>query len=123
MSEPIKILPAIFFRTASGVEPVREWLRDLDKEDRILIGGDIKTVEFGWPIGMPTCRALSGRRGPAEVDLLAKLLLDAEPGVRRAAGVTLFQTFGDKVTYDPQAPAVEREESVRQLRALLARQQ
>jgi phage-related protein len=23
-----------------------------------LIGADIKTVEFGWPIGMPTCRPM-----------------------------------------------------------------
>jgi phage-related protein len=23
-----------------------------------LIGADIKTVEFGWPIGMPTCRLM-----------------------------------------------------------------
>jgi phage-related protein len=27
-------------------------------EDRKRIGGDIKTVEFGWPIGMPVCRSL-----------------------------------------------------------------
>lgn len=67
MSEPIKILPAVFFRSASGVEPVREWLRELDKNDRTIIGGDIKTVEFGWPIGMPTCRAITGRRGLWEV--------------------------------------------------------
>jgi phage-related protein len=29
-------------------------------EDRKRIGADIKTVEFGWPIGMPTCRPLGG---------------------------------------------------------------
>lgn len=23
-----------------------------------MIGADIKTVEFGWPIGMPTCRPM-----------------------------------------------------------------
>ncbi|MBJ7297381.1 MAG: type II toxin-antitoxin system RelE/ParE family toxin [Dolichospermum sp.] len=28
------------------------------KEERFLIGADIKTVEFGWPIGMPTCRPM-----------------------------------------------------------------
>lgn len=27
-------------------------------EDRKRIGEDIKTVEFGWPIGMPVCRPL-----------------------------------------------------------------
>ena len=29
-------------------------------EDRKLIGEDIKTVEFGWPVGMPACRSLGG---------------------------------------------------------------
>jgi phage-related protein len=27
--------------------------------DRKRIGEDIKTAEFGWPVGMPVCRALS----------------------------------------------------------------
>jgi hypothetical protein len=49
----------IFFRTAAGGEPVRDWLRSLDPvEDRKQIGVDIRTVEFGWPIGMPVCRPL-----------------------------------------------------------------
>lgn len=30
----------------------------MDAKDRRLIGEDIKTVEFGWPVGMPTCRAM-----------------------------------------------------------------
>jgi phage-related protein len=37
---------------------VREWLKGLTQEDRKCIGEDIKTVEFGWPIGMPVCRPL-----------------------------------------------------------------
>ena len=51
-------MPAVFYRSESGAEPVRDWLRSLDKQDRFRIGTDIKTVEFGWPIGMPTCRPL-----------------------------------------------------------------
>ncbi len=53
-----KRVPAIFFRTAAGGEPVREWLKRLTREDRRLVGYDIQTVEFGWPIGMPVCRPL-----------------------------------------------------------------
>jgi hypothetical protein len=34
MNDSLKILPARFFKTASGTEPVREWLKGLDKEDR-----------------------------------------------------------------------------------------
>ncbi len=53
-----KRIPAIFFRTEAGGEPVREWLKGLSPENRKRIGEDIKTVEFGWPIGMPVCRPL-----------------------------------------------------------------
>src|ERR1700681_1804609 len=56
-----KLVPAIFFRTEAGGEPVRDWLKGLPSpEDRKRIGADIKTVEFGWPIGMPVCRPLGG---------------------------------------------------------------
>lgn len=55
----LKKVEVIFFRTGAGGEPVREWLRSLSPiEDRKQIGVDIKTVEFGWPIGMPVCRPL-----------------------------------------------------------------
>jgi phage-related protein len=55
----MKRIHAVFFRTAAGGEPVRSWLKGLSPvEDRKLIGIDIQTVEFGWPIGMPTCRPL-----------------------------------------------------------------
>jgi phage-related protein len=53
-----KIIPAVFYSTETGAEPVREWLRGLDPEDRRIIGTDIRTVEFGWPIGMPVCRPI-----------------------------------------------------------------
>jgi phage-related protein len=55
-----KRVPAIFFRTAAGGEPVRDWLKALSPDDRKHIGEDVKTVEFGWPIGMPVCRSLGG---------------------------------------------------------------
>jgi phage-related protein len=58
MPEDPKKLPAAFYRTANGREPVREWLRGLAVEERKVIGQDIALVEYGWPIGMPTCRPL-----------------------------------------------------------------
>ena len=65
-----KRIPAIFFRTEAGREPVREWLRSLPySEDRKRIGQDIKTVEFGWPVGMPTCRPLGGGIYEVRTDL------------------------------------------------------
>lgn len=60
MSEQIKTISASFYRSAGGSEPVRDWLKEMDYEDRRIIGFDIATVEFGWPIGMPVCRPLGG---------------------------------------------------------------
>jgi len=51
-------IPVVFYRTAAGAEPVREWLRSLSAEDRRTIGTDLATVQVGWPIGMPLCRPL-----------------------------------------------------------------
>lgn len=51
-------LPAVFFRTETGREPAREWLQDLPKEERKVIGVDIMTVQFRWPLGMPLVRNL-----------------------------------------------------------------
>jgi phage-related protein len=49
-------LPAVFFRTETGRELVREWLQDLSKAERKIIGIDIMTVQFRWPLGMPLVR-------------------------------------------------------------------
>ena len=51
-------LEVVFYQTGSGNEPVREWLRGLSKADKRTIGSDIKTVQYGWPIGMPVVRKL-----------------------------------------------------------------
>ena len=53
-----KRVPLVFFRTNTGSEPVREWLLELPKADRRIVGAGLKELEFGWPIGMPLCRAL-----------------------------------------------------------------
>ena len=50
------ILSVVFFLTESGREPVREWLKNLDRADRKIIGEDIKLVQFRWPLGMPLIR-------------------------------------------------------------------
>ena len=42
----------------SGREPVRDWLLALGPEDRRTAGADIAKVEFGWPIGLPSCRPM-----------------------------------------------------------------
>lgn len=50
--------PSRFFRTAAGNEPVWEWLKSLPREERGLLGEDIKTIQFGWSLGMLLVRKL-----------------------------------------------------------------
>jgi len=59
------ILDVVFYKTEAGNEPVREWLKSLPREDRKTIGEDIKTAQYGWPLGMPLIRKLE--RGLWEV--------------------------------------------------------
>ena len=59
MDEREPILSVAFFRTETGHEPVREWLKSLSREERRIIGEDIKMVQFGWPLGMPLVRKLA----------------------------------------------------------------
>lgn len=54
----IPVLNVRFFASDSGVEPVRVWLKELSPIERKTIGEDIKTVQFGWPLGMPLVRSL-----------------------------------------------------------------
>ena len=57
MSKP-RPLPCVFFRSAAGNEPVREWLKDLPEGERKQIGADILAVQFGWPLGLPLVDSL-----------------------------------------------------------------
>ena len=65
MTDSLKPIPLVFWRSAAGREPVREWLTDLPRDDQRVIGRDMAKVQFGWPIGLPVCRPLG--RGLWEV--------------------------------------------------------
>ena len=56
----IPVLDINFYKTEQGNEPVREWLQQLSSADKKRIGEDIKTVQFGWPLGMPLVKHLDG---------------------------------------------------------------
>ncbi len=51
-------LPLIFYQTPAGNVPVRDWLRKLDRQDRLPIGQDIERVQYRFPVGMPLCRPM-----------------------------------------------------------------
>ena len=97
-----KIVPAVFYRTATGNEPVREWLRELDVEDRRIIGTDIRTVEFGWPIGMPVCSPMGNglfeERSTVMGKRAARVLFRIHEG-----GMVLLHGFIKKARKTPDA--------------------
>jgi phage-related protein len=75
------VLDVRFFRTDAGKEPVREWLKDLPAIERKTIGEDIKTVQFGWPLGMPLVRNLGGDIWEVRINLsnrIARILFALE---------------------------------------------
>lgn len=57
VERPLKV---VFFKTATGNEPVREWLKAMSKEDSKTIGADILTVQYAWPVGKPLVDNLGG---------------------------------------------------------------
>lgn len=69
MTEIPLVLNVRFYRTDAGNEPVREWLTDLPREHRRQVGTDIKTVQLGWPIGMPVVRKLDKELWEIRIDL------------------------------------------------------
>ncbi|MET1531428.1 type II toxin-antitoxin system RelE/ParE family toxin [Burkholderia sola] len=72
-----------FFRSARGNEPVREWLNALGQVERTAIGEEIKTVQLGWPLGMPLVRKM------------AKDLWEIHVAVPGRSARVLFTVVGD----------------------------
>ena len=49
----VRPLRVVFYKSESGNEPAREWLKGLSKADCRIIGADILTVQYAWPVGKP----------------------------------------------------------------------
>ncbi len=80
----IQRLQVAFYKTDSGKEPVRDWLKELNKDDRKVIGEDIKTVQFGWPLGMPLVRKLEKGLWEVRIQLdsrIARILFTSHKGI------------------------------------------
>lgn len=100
MDEPI--LEVRFYATNTGCEPVREWLKTLPGEERkMIIGEDIKAVQFRWHVGMPLVRKLSGKVWEMRTHLptrIARILFTVEKG-----RMVLLHGFIKKTQETPQA--------------------
>ena len=96
------LLPTLqvhFFQTATGVEPIRDWLRALDAVDRKIIGEDIKTVQYGWPLGMPLVRKMAAHFWEVRITLpnrIARILFTVD-----AARMVLLHGFIKKSAQTP----------------------
>ncbi|MES2073925.1 MAG: type II toxin-antitoxin system RelE/ParE family toxin [Pseudomonadota bacterium] len=81
MTIPPPTLLVNFYRTEAGTEPVRDWLRDLPHSDRKIIGEEIKTVQIGWPLGMPLVRKMDADLWEIRISLpgrIARVLFTIE---------------------------------------------
>lgn len=81
MPEALPTLAVRFYRSLQGNEPVRDWLRSLSAIDRRLVGDEIRTVQLGWPIGMPLVRKLDTELWEIRVrvkDDIARILFTVE---------------------------------------------
>jgi phage-related protein len=78
-------IPLAFYRTAAGAEPVRDWLKAMDRDDRLEIGADLLRVQYRWPVGMPLCRSLKGGLWEVRTSLpsrtIARVLICFDGGV------------------------------------------
>jgi phage-related protein len=66
---PPRKVPLIFFRSANGAEPVREWLKGLPPAERHAVGKDLLRAQWRWPVGMPLCRPMGGGLWEIRTDL------------------------------------------------------
>ena len=77
-------LRVVFFRTSRGNEPVREWLKELKPDEMRIVGEDIKTVQFGFPLGMPLVRKLEPGLWEVRstlINRIARVIFTVEGGV------------------------------------------
>jgi len=65
-------IPLVFYRHESGIEPVREWLKELPESERHAVGKDLLRAQWRWPVGMPLCRPLRDGIWEIRTDLPTK---------------------------------------------------
>ena len=96
-------LQVYFYKTAAGNEPVRDFLSNLSKDDKRVIGEDIKTVQLGYPIGMPLTRKFENSKKLEEVRCkisdkrIMRIIFFVEDGI-----MILLHAFIKKTQKTPQ---------------------
>jgi phage-related protein len=111
------ILNVYFYATELGQEPVRQWLKQLPLSDKRAIGEDIKTVQFGWPLGMPLVRHIGNGVWEVRCKLrngIARVLF-----VMEGNSMVLIHGFIKKDQKIPKADLDLAKDRVQQLRGRL----
>jgi phage-related protein len=76
--------PLVFYRSSSGKEPVREWLKALAAADRLAVGQDLMRAQWRWPVGMPLCRPMGQGLWEVRTELpsnrIARMLICLDDG-------------------------------------------
>lgn len=70
--QPPRKVQLVFFRSDTGNEPVRDWLKALDERERRAIGSDLLRAQWRWPVGMPLCRPMGAGLWEVRTDLPGK---------------------------------------------------
>lgn len=78
-------LNVVFYQTSSGNELVREWLKSLPSEERKIIGVDILSVQYAWPVGKPL------------VDNLGSGVWEVRSRLQNRIARTLFAVVGEEI--------------------------
>lgn len=113
-SAPTFVLALQFWCATPGGEPVRDWLRELPADARKAIGEDLKTVQLGWPLGMPLVRKLEADLWEARShipDGIARVLFTTTPGA-----MVLLHGFVKKTQKTPDNELNTARRRLRQLR-------
>lgn len=112
MSNPI--LDVYFYETEQGAEPVRQWLKSMSAVDKKRIGEDIKTIQFGWPLGMPLVKHLDGDIWEVRIHLsksIARVLFVLDKG-----SMVLIHGFIKKQQKTPKSDLDLAKDRVKKLR-------
>ena len=79
-----EVRQVVFYRLASGREPVREWLKQLDLTSRKMVGEDLFTLQLGWPVGMPLARKMEAGLWELRSNIprgIARIMFTEEKGI------------------------------------------
>jgi phage-related protein len=74
MEQPPQRIELVFYKSAMGNEPVRDWLGGLQIDNRRAVGQDLQRVQYRWPVGMPLVRPMGKGLFEVRTDLPDKTI-------------------------------------------------